>query len=80
MARIIQGFIGSTGKMQHAPDAVSLLTELDSATARDAIMRIAATAKLAKVEHDRERHMTNIESGSDGQGIYLSGPGAGAER
>jgi signal transduction histidine kinase len=46
-----------------SPDAlVSLLTELDSATARDAIMRIAATAELASLLNTIESGTTRISS------------------
>jgi signal transduction histidine kinase len=46
-----------------SPDAlVSLLTELDSATARDAIMRIAAMAELASLLNTIESGTTRISS------------------
>jgi signal transduction histidine kinase len=46
-----------------SPDAlVSLLTELDSATARDAIMRIAATAELASLLNTIESGTSRISS------------------
>jgi len=46
-----------------SPDAlVSLLTELDSATARDAIMRIAAAAELASLLHTIESGTSRISS------------------
>jgi len=46
-----------------SPDAlVSLLTELDSATVRDAIMRIAATAELASLLNTIESGTSRISS------------------
>jgi signal transduction histidine kinase len=56
-------FSAALARYNMSPDAlVSLLTELDSATVRDAIMRIAATAELASLLNTIESGTSRISS------------------